>query len=128
MGEKVMNNLLLSMASLLGAGYSNSAPWYTQIVKTVIDWLQMLLWPIIIIVATAGMIYAIYLGIQLARAESADKREEAKKRMLWFILAFVLTVLILVVIQLLISNFDAIQNLITSGVDGTTSSSTPQNP
>lgn len=114
-----MNNLLLSMASMLGAEYTNSAAWYDQIVKVVIDWLKMLLWPIIIIVATAGMIYAIYLGIQLARAESADKREEAKKRMLWFILAFVLTVLILVIIQLLISNFDAIQNVISSGLTGT---------
>lgn len=118
MGEKSMNNLLLSMASLLGDAYSNSALWYDKIVKVVIEWLQMLLWPIIIIVATAGMIYAIYLGIQLARAESADKREEAKKRMLWFILAFVLTVLILVVIQLLINNYDAINNLVTEGLSG----------
>lgn len=114
-----MNNLLLSMASMLGDNTYTNQTWYTKIVKVVIEWLQMLLWPIIIIVATAGMIYAIYLGIQLARAESPDKREEAKKRMLWFILAFVLTILILVVIQLLISNFSAIQDLVSSGFTGT---------
>ena len=109
---------LMAIVSMLGDTDITNQKWYTGIVQTIIDWMNALLMPIIIIVATAGMIYAIFLGIQLARAESADKREEAKKRMLWFILAFVLTILLLVVIQLLITNESLIKDLINGGLDG----------
>ena len=127
-----MKNMFLAMTSLLGVDTSvTNQAWYKNIVNVIIQWLDALLVPIIIIVATAGMIYAIYLGIQLARAESADKRDEAKKKMLWFILAFVLTILILVIIQLLITNQNAIFDLIDNGLTGsnaaTTSSTTPTN-
>ena len=117
MGEKNMDKLM-AIVSMLGDTDITNQKWYTGIVQTIIDWMNALLMPIIIIVATAGMIYAIFLGIQLARAESADKREEAKKRMLWFILAFVLTILLLVVIQLLITNESLIKDLINGGLDG----------
>lgn len=52
--------------------------WLLPIVK----FLDGLLIPLTIIVAVAGAIWVIILGVQLARAESADKAQEAKKRLI----------------------------------------------
>lgn len=44
--------------------------------------LDGLIVPLTIIVAVAGSIWVIVLGVGLARAESADKAQEAKKRLI----------------------------------------------
>ncbi len=90
---------------------TKSKNWW-GIIQLLLDWFDAVFVPILIIVGTAGMFYAIYLGISLAKAESEDKRAEAKKRMLWFILAFVLTILLLIVLKLIINNVGAIEDLI----------------
>jgi len=46
------------------------------------DVINAALWPILIVVAAAGTIYAIVLGVNMARADSPEKREEAKKRVI----------------------------------------------
>ena len=46
------------------------------------SFLESLIVPITIILAVAGAIWVIILGVQLARAESADKASEAKKRLI----------------------------------------------
>ena len=51
--------------------------WIYQIT----DDMDMILWPLLIIVASAGSIYAVVLGVNMARADSTEKREEAKKRL-----------------------------------------------
>ena len=51
--------------------------WIFQIT----DAMDMILWPLLIIVASAGSIYAVVLGVNMARADSTEKREEAKKRL-----------------------------------------------
>ena len=53
---------LMSVVSMMGD--VTDQKWYTSIVGTIINWMNALLMPIIIIVATAGMIYAVFLGIQ----------------------------------------------------------------
>ena len=51
--------------------------------------LEWVLWVALIITAAAGAIYAIYVGVKMARAESSDQREEAKKRLINIIVAVV---------------------------------------
>jgi hypothetical protein len=58
----------------LGTGFT----W----LQPILDALQAALWPILIVVAAVGSIYAIYLGVMMAKAENAEKREEAKKRII----------------------------------------------
>ena len=90
---------------------TENTDWYKGVINPVVSGLSTILWVIIAVVSTAGMVYAIYLGVQLARADSEDKRSDAKKRMLWFILAFVLTTLILVLVNLFISKGEIITRL-----------------
>ena len=88
--------------------------WYKNIVQPIINGINIALIPIIIIVASLGMIYAIYLGIQLARAESSDAREEAKKKMIYFIVAFVITIVLLILLKVLASNANSIYDLVNN--------------
>lgn len=52
--------------------------WVEQIVAAV----YYVLVPLLVVVGAAGMIYAVVLGVQMARADSTEKREEMKKRLI----------------------------------------------
>ena len=57
--------------------------------------------PILILVATAGIIYAIVVGVKFARAEDKGARDEAKQKLITVIIGIVVTaVLILLFIWL----------------------------
>jgi high-affinity Fe2+/Pb2+ permease len=83
-------------AALSSAGYG----FLTPILETV----DTALIPIIICVLAAGTIYAVVLGVNMAKAESSDKREEAKKRLINVIIGFAVVILLLVVIYALSSH------------------------
>ena len=48
------------------------------------------------VTAAAGAVYAIVLGINLARADDQSKRDEAKKRLITTIIAVAVTILLVV--------------------------------
>ena len=62
--------------------------------------------PILILVGTAGMIYAIVLGVKLARAETTDQRDEAKKRLINAIIALVVMIALILLLQLFVTNIE----------------------
>ncbi len=104
--------------TLLGEVESVQAQdWYTKILKPILDGVRIALIPIIIIAAAAGTGYAIWLGVKLAKADSDDERTEAKKKMIYFIIAFVVTIILLVVLQILASNVQVIYDLATKTQD-----------
>lgn len=77
--------------------------WYRKLSK-VLDIVDSLLVPLLVVVGTAGAIFIIVLGVNYSKAESADKREEAKKRILGAIIGVVIMIILLVVIKLFTSN------------------------
>ena len=79
--------------------------------------LNDVLTPILIIVATAGLIYAVVLGVNLARADSADKQQEAKKRMVYAIVGLASIILLIFLMKIFINNVDSILKL--TDYDGT---------
>lgn len=64
-------------------------------VETVYSTIMTVLVPILAIVAAAGIVWAIVLGVQMARAESTDKREEAKKRLIGLVVGIVILVVLI---------------------------------
>lgn len=93
-----MNSLLVKMAMLM-AGEETKWGWVTSIT----DFLKTLLPYVLIVVATAGTIYAVVLGVKMARAEDASARDEAKKRIINFIVALAVTVLLILLLQLFVT-------------------------
>ena len=96
-----MYNLLAKMSTLLAETETptNKWGWVTEIT----NFLKTLLPYLLIVVATAGTIYAVILGVKMARAEDASAREEAKKRIINFIIALAVTVLLIVLLQLFVT-------------------------
>ena len=85
---------------------------YEKVFAPIIKILDAMLWPILILVGTAGSIYAIVLGVNFSKAESADKREEAKKRMINAIIGLVVTIILLILLKLFTANAQTIANWI----------------
>lgn len=73
-----------------------------QWVWTIVDAIKSVLWPILIVVCAAGMIYAVILGVNMARADSTDKREEAKKRLINVLVGLAIIVALILFFQLCI--------------------------
>jgi len=69
-------------------------------VGTIIDAINTILYPLLILVGTAGTIYAVILGVNLARADSADKQTEAKKRMINAIIGLVSIIALILLLKL----------------------------
>lgn len=93
-----------------GTGGVNTV--YEEVFKPIVEILDAMLWPVLILVGTAGSIYAIVLGVNFSKAESADKREEAKKRMINAIIGLVVTIVLLILLKLFTANADTIANWI----------------
>ena len=86
----------MTMAELnLGAGWE----WVEDIVNAI----DTLLWPLLIIVGAAGMIYAVIIGVNMARADSAEKREEAKKKLINVIVGLAIMIALILFFKLFIT-------------------------
>lgn len=73
-------------------------------VNTVVEAIKAVLWPILIIVSAAGMIYAIVIGVQMARADSTEKREEAKKRLVNVIVGLAIIIALILFFELFMNS------------------------
>lgn len=86
--------MLLTYAEDLGEQYA----WMDNLFSV----LNPVLYAIMAVVGAAGAIYAIVLGVNLARAEDQSKRDEAKKRLITTLIAVAVTIaLVLFFTQLL---------------------------
>lgn len=65
-------------------------------VETIYSVITTVLVPILAIVAAAGIIWAIVLGVQMARADSTEKREEAKKRLIGLVVGIAILVVLII--------------------------------
>ncbi len=95
-------------------GITNVNTFYETVFEPVVGILDSMLVPILILIGTAGSIYAIILGVNFSKAESSDKREEAKKRMINAIIGLVVTILLLILLKLFTANAQAIADWINS--------------
>ena len=97
---KVLSNPMLGEGESTGGGnipqFDGKWAWVNEVTKAI----QSVLLPLLILIATAGIIYVIILGVNLARAESADKQKEAKQRMVNFIVAIVVTIALVLLMYL----------------------------
>lgn len=107
-----MTLLLTKLASFflnfgsLGALFYNksnfekkSFSWLGPIAKFLDDALI----PVIIVVGALGAIWIVILGVNLARAESSDKAQEAKKRLINVVIAIVSVIILIFLLAFFVS-------------------------
>ena len=87
LGNTWQNQLLNDDGTII-AGYE----WVYQL----FTYLSPILYAIMAVVGAAGAIYAIVLGINLARAEDQSKRDEAKKHLIYTLIAVAVTVVLVI--------------------------------
>lgn len=77
------------------------ATWNDVVIKAGADWgwattlisvMSTVLWIALALVGAAGAIYALYVGIKMARADSAEQRDENKKRLINIIVSIVVVI------------------------------------
>lgn len=113
--EGIMQGLA-NIWALLGKNDVNSGiGWVDNILNPVVELLSTLLQPLLILVATAGIIYVVILGVNYARAETSDKKDEAKKRIINAVVGLVITIVLLFLLYILIDNMPTIINWIQGG-------------
>ena len=85
-------------------GLLNVATWYDVInqagtewgwASTLISTLSTVLWVALALVGAAGAVYALYVGIKMARADSAEQRDENKKRLINIIVSIVVVIVLI---------------------------------
>ena len=66
--------------------------WLDTLVSTVISLIN----PILIVVAVAGIVYSIVVGVRFVKADSKDEREEAKQKLIYTIVGIVVALILIV--------------------------------
>ena len=82
----------------IGDQLSGTENW----LPALLDAVEWILWIALILVGACGAIYAIYVGVKMARADSSDQREEAKKRLINIIVSIVVTIVLILFFNLVL--------------------------
>ena len=106
-----MNLFAKAMSMMLYSGPALPAGF--EWVGKVVDAIDTVMWPILIVAVAAGTIYAIVLGVNMARADSTEKREEAKKRVINVLVGMVIIVALILLLRLFLDPI--LPNLIGGG-------------
>ena len=106
-----MNVFLTKLTTYL-LNFSRLLDWRTDLaeqdggkwawVVSIVDAIDTLLYPLLIVVGAAGTIYAVVIGVNMARADSTEKREEAKKRLINVIVGIAITIALILFFKLFI--------------------------
>ena len=78
--------------------FKDGSQW--EFLNPILSVLGAALIPILILVGTAGMIYAIVLGVKLAKSDEQNSREKAKKDLIGAIVGFVLIFVLIVALKI----------------------------
>lgn len=80
-------------------------------IKTGIGWLDTLVSaimniinPILILIAVAGIIYSIVVGVRFVKADTKEEREEAKQKLITVIIGIVVTIVLIALFYFLAFN------------------------
>ena len=95
---------------------STSTAAANSAISTTLTWVTNGVWIIFGVVGLAGVIYSIYLGVQLARADDQSKRDDAKKHLVTVIIALAVTlVLVLFFLHILPAIVSAVSGINKTG-------------
>ena len=97
------------MNSFLGASikpeFSEGTPeWVQNILAPIFDVLGWLLPLLMILIGVAGLIYLIIVGVKFAKAENADEKDQAKKKLINIAIALIVIIVALVIVLVFINN------------------------
>lgn len=102
--------------TMLGVEEGKELSQVEKIVKPIDDLFDVIIVPLLSVISAAGTIYAIVLGVNYSKAESSEKRDEARKRLINTIIGFVVVLVLLVILRLFTNNISDIKDWITGTI------------
>jgi len=93
---------MLTMAASTAFCFAANTADFTGVVQPIIDLLNAMLGPAILVVGAVGALYCVLLGVKYARAEEPQDREKAKAHLKGAIIGFALIFILIVVLNLLL--------------------------
>ena len=94
--------MVMATTALCFADDVKPAANLTDVVKPIVDLLNDMLAPLLLVVGAVGALYCVLLGVKYARAEEPQDREKAKAHLKGAIIGFVLIFVLIVVLNLLL--------------------------
>ena len=91
----------------LASGVSDQK-WIQDIVNAMGEIINNIMWPAIAIILTLGIVYCIILGVNYAKAETSDKKEEAKKRIVNAVVGVVIMLALIAILKVVVDNIPEI--------------------
>lgn len=104
MEKKTLRTIAMAMVLVMSAisfAFA-AAPDFNGVVAPVVDLLNAILGPLLLVVGAVGALYCVLLGVKYARAEEPQDREKAKAHLKSAIIGFVLIFVLIVVLNLLL--------------------------
>ena len=98
----VMATTALCFADTTGSAVSKNDGTLIGVVAPIVDLLNDMLAPLLLVVGAVGALYCVLLGVKYARAEEPQDREKAKAHLKGAIIGFVLIFVLIVVLNLLL--------------------------
>ena len=89
---------------------------FNRILEPIKELLDVALVPFLIAYGTAGVFYAIFLGVMYSKAESEEQRGDARKRIINFVIGFVCILVLLVILTLIVKYGDSIGTWVSETV------------
>lgn len=75
-----------------------------EFLQPIVDVLNVITIPVVTLLATGGSIYAIILAVNMAKSDSAEKRETAKKRIIGVLITMATLIILIFGLKLLLEN------------------------
>ena len=79
--------------TLLDGVANANATWVTTFTNAITN----VIGPLLIVASSAGIIYAIWVGIKFVRAEDKSARDEAKQKLIYVIIGIVVTLALIAI-------------------------------
>ncbi len=105
-----------TLMSMMLTETTDNFDWIQDIVKAV----KNVLIPVLTLVAIAGVIYAIVVGVKFVRAEDKSQRDEAKQKLITVIVGIVVTAVLIALFFWLANGLETdgwLYNIINPQVD-----------
>ena len=114
-----MGNMLGALADKFQAAIDANPDEYSgyQALVPILSLIDSALVPILIVLLSVATIYSVVLGVNMARADSGEKREEAKKRLIDFLIGAVIIIVLIAIIYALAANLTSILGIANNSLE-----------
>lgn len=99
-GNLMFNKILMRMGMLLADAKSPEEAT-DDVLRRVINYINGILAGLIALAVAIGVVYAIVVGVRMARANNAEEREEAKKKVIYTVVGIAVAVALMLVLIIL---------------------------